>query len=208
MAKGLTRESLIRAALEIVDRDGLEALSMRKLGAELGVDPMAAYRHLPNKEALLDGVVEAVVAHVDLDVDTSLPWRGQVRQLVDANLRAWLAHPNVLPLMAQRPLTTPGSLGLVERALEILTGAGVPLHDAVLAVNVMGLMTSSLSVAMTASRTNTRDSAELQELFGSLPHDRFPRIVEAIQTGQFIESYDQILDFWVDALTGRLEAGM
>lgn len=205
MSRGLTREALVTSALAIVDRDGLDALSMRRLGAELGVDPMAAYRHLPNKEALLDGVVEAVVAEVDLDVDPSLDWRGQLRQLVDANLCAMLAHPNVVPLLAQRPLTTPRSLLLVERALAITTGAGVPVQDALLAINSMGMLTAGIAIAITAARASAPSSEEMLSAFGSLPPDAFPHIVQAVRSGQFIESYDQLLGFWFDALVDRLE---
>lgn len=208
MTRGLTRERLIAAALEIVDRDGLGALSMRRLGAELGVDPMAAYRHLPNKEALLDGVIEAVVATANLTVDEDRPWTEQLRQLISANLEATLRHPNVLPLLAQRPLTTAGSLRLVEKALQIMTSAGVPLHEAVLAVNTMGLISASLAIAMSASKTDPRGSAEMQALFASLPRDEFPTIVHAIETRQFIEGYDQILEFWTSALVDRLQAAI
>src|SRR5208337_4377183 len=57
----LERERIVQTALELVDRDGLDALSMRRLGAELGVDPMAIYYHIPNKQALLEAIVEAVM---------------------------------------------------------------------------------------------------------------------------------------------------
>jgi len=207
MAKGITRELLIRTALEIVDRDGLDGLSMRRLGAELGVDPMTAYRHLPNKEALLDGVMEAVVAEIDLDVDGSLPWQDQLRQLIAADMHAMLAHPHVLPVLARRPLTTPGSLGLVERAFQIMADAGIPLRDAALATNAVGLITSSLALVISeAQAKDPRPTAEeTQAMFAALPRDRFPRIVETIETGQFIESHSQVLDFAIGALIGRLE---
>jgi AcrR family transcriptional regulator len=205
MAKGLTRETLVRTALAIVDAEGLDALSMRRLGAELDVDPMAAYRHLPNKDALLDGLMEAVVAEVDLDVDEGLPWREQLRALVDAQLETLLAHPNVLPLLAQRPLTTAASLYVVERALDVMATAGIPRHESVLAVNVMGLLTNSLAVAMGASARDPRSSEELQDIFAELPADEFPNILATVTDGQFIESYDQILEFWLRALLDRLE---
>jgi len=207
VAKGITRELLITTALEIVDRDGLEALSMRKLGAELGVDPMTAYRHLPNKEALLDGVMEAVVSEVDLEVDASRPWQDQLRQLTQANMAALLAHPNVLPVLARRPLVTPGSLRLVERAFQIMADAGIPLRDAALAINAVGLITTSLALAISESQaTEPRPTAEqTKSLFASLPREQFPRIVETVETGQFIDSYGQVLDFAMAALIGRLE---
>lgn len=205
MSRGLTRETLITTALDIVDREGLGALSMRRLGAELGVDPMAAYRHLPNKEALLDGVVEAAVTETDLATDPALDWRGQLRQLVDSNLRAMLAHPNVVPLLAQRPLTTPRSLLLVERALEITSAAGIPLKDAVLAINSMGMLAAGIAIGITSSAASTRTAEDMRDIFGGLPAETFPLIVDAMRTGQFIESYDELLDFWTEALFDRLE---
>lgn len=203
--KGITREALIRAALRIVDRDGLAALSMRRLGAELGVDPMTAYRHLPNKDALLDGVVEAVVTEIDLDVDPALGWQDQLRRLIDANLATLLAHPNVSPLMAQRPLTTPESLRLVEKALGIMDAAGIKRHDALLAINVMGFMITSQAVAMSAAAAGSRDSKELHAIFSSLPPDEFPLIVDSMARGEYIESYGQLLDYWIEALFAKLE---
>jgi len=206
--KGVTRDSLIRAALRIVDDGGLSALSMRRLGAELGVDPMTAYRHLPNKEALLDGLVEAVVTEIDLGVDPGLPWQGQLRRLIDANLAVLLAHPNVLPLIAQRPLTTPESLRLVEKALVIMDGAGIPRHEALLAINVMGFMITAQALAMSASVTDSRSTEQLHEVFSSLPAGEFPFIVDAMARGEFIEDYGQLLDFWVDALLAKLKASV
>lgn len=203
--KGLSRETLIRAALNIVDREGLAALSMRKLGTELGVDPMAAYRHLPNKEALLDGVVEAVVTEIDLNIDETLPWQDRLRALIDADMQAMLAHPNVLPLLAQRPLTTPESLKLVESALRILGSAGIPRHEALLAINVMGFMITSQAVAMSAAKASPRSSEQLLATFAALPADSFPEISAAIRDGDFVRGYDELLDFWVDTLIERLE---
>ena len=62
----LARERIVEAAVKIIDDEGLEALSMRRLGAALGVNPMAAYYHVPNKAALYDLVLEALMAAVDL----------------------------------------------------------------------------------------------------------------------------------------------
>jgi len=62
---GLSREQVLDAALDLVDRDGVGALSMRRLGAELGVEAMTLYHYLPNKDALLDGIVERVMAQAE-----------------------------------------------------------------------------------------------------------------------------------------------
>jgi len=201
----LTRETLVRTALCIVDRDGLDALSMRRLGSELGVNPMAAYRHLPNKGALLDGVVEAVVSQTELATDPSLDWQGQVRQLLDGYLEALLAHPNALPLVTARPLRTPGSLRIVERAFEIMTDAGVDLRDAGRLINVTGLLTAALAMVATAPRVPEEGGAV--DPFEDLPPDEFPLLLEAVQTGDLATSVDELLDFAMSSLLATLEDG-
>src|SRR5664279_4643459 len=100
----LTRATLVAAALRIADTEGLDALSMRRLGAELGVDPTAAYRHLPNKKDLLSGVVEAVLDGADVATDPADPWQEQFRTVARAYRHAMLAHsPAVSRLVATTP---------------------------------------------------------------------------------------------------------
>lgn len=205
MAKGLTREKLVKTALDIVDRDGLAGLSMRKLGAELGVDPMAAYRHLPNKDALLDGVVEAVMSEVPLDVDLALPWQDQLRHLARANLRTLLAHPNAAPLISQRALTTPASLRLPEKVFEILTAAGIPVREAGLTINTLGLLTSSIAMAEGASADQAAVAEQRLAQYLALPRDEFPVLLEALETGQLARSFEEVLDFAIDAVIAGLE---
>jgi AcrR family transcriptional regulator len=159
-AKGLTREVLTAAALRIVDSDGLDALSMRRLGSELHVDAMAAYRHIPNKEALLDQVVEAVMSEIDTDaVDASLPWQDQMRALALSYLATLMAHPNAAPLIAERSLRTAGSLRVVERALRIMTDAGAQLADAVATIDAIGLLSCGIVQAASASAESADEGA-------------------------------------------------
>jgi AcrR family transcriptional regulator len=131
----ITRDVVLAAALEIIDRDGAEGLSMRRLARALDRDPMILYRHAPNKAALLDGVAETVLAQ--LKVDSADPdWAAQLRA-VARNYRALaLAHPHVVPLLVTRPLATPlglrppGTLRPLEDVLELLTRAGYSGPDA------------------------------------------------------------------------------
>ena len=131
----ITRELVLAAALEIIDRDGADALSMRRLGAALDRDPMILYRHAPGKAALLDGVVETVLAQ--LRVDPSDPdWAAQLRAVARDYRALALAHPNVVPLLVTRPLATPlalrprGTLRPLEDILALLTRAGFSGPDA------------------------------------------------------------------------------
>src|SRR5580698_1447860 len=131
----ITRDLVLATALQIIDADGADALSMRRLARALDRDPMILYRHAPNKAALLDGVAETVLAQLTVDA-TDPDWVGQLRS-VARNYRALaLAHPNVVPLLVTRPLATPlalrprGTLRPLEDLLALLTRAGFSGSDA------------------------------------------------------------------------------
>src|ERR1700752_2657907 len=92
----ITRELVLATALELIDRDGADALSMRRLAAALDRDPMFLYRHAAGKAAPFDGVVETVLAQ--LHVDPADPdWAGQLRAVARDYRALALAHPNVVP---------------------------------------------------------------------------------------------------------------
>src|ERR1700727_324859 len=131
----ITGEWVFATPLELIDRDGADALSMRRLGAALGRDPMILYRHAPGKAALLDGVVETVLAQ--LHVDPADPdWAAQLRAVARQYRALALTHPNVVPLLVTRPLATPlalrprGTLRPLEDILALLTRAGFAGPDA------------------------------------------------------------------------------
>ena len=131
----ITREVVLAAALDIIDRDGADGLSMRRLARALKRDPMILYRHAPNKAALLDGVAETVLAQLKVDA-TDPDWVGQLRSVARSYRALALAHPHVVPLLVTRPLATPlalrpqGTLRPLEDVLELLTRAGFSGSDA------------------------------------------------------------------------------
>jgi AcrR family transcriptional regulator len=131
----LSRELVLAKALEVVDADGLDALTMRRLGQELGRDPMSLYRYAENRAALLDGVTELVLN--ELTIHPQDPdWKAQLRQIAHDFRRLALQHPNVVPLLVTRPLSTPlglrplGTLRPLEQILSLLIGAGFSPADA------------------------------------------------------------------------------
>src|SRR5580658_7401701 len=96
---GLSRGLVLDAAVALVDRDGLDGLSMRKLGAALGVEAMTLYHYLPDKAALLDGLVEWVLERSAVaPAAESIPWDETLRRYAQALRSTLLAHPGVLPL--------------------------------------------------------------------------------------------------------------
>src|SRR5688500_1662255 len=131
----LSRELVLSTALELVDSEGLDALTMRRLGQQLDRDPMSLYRYATNRAALLDGVTELVLDELAIFPDDK-DWQTQLRRIAhDLRLLA-LRHPNVVPLLVTRPLSTPlglrplGTLRPLEQILSLLTDAGFAPEDA------------------------------------------------------------------------------
>ncbi|WP_055599576.1 TetR/AcrR family transcriptional regulator [Streptomyces aureus] len=141
----LSRELVLTAALGLVDREGLSALSMRRTGAELGVEAMALYRYAAGKDALLDGLVEALYAELEEELaasEESPEWRDELHRIAAATYRVALAHPQVAPLLATRMLAVP----LARRPLAVLRD-----HERVLALlNRAGLDEEATAAAFRA----------------------------------------------------------
>jgi AcrR family transcriptional regulator len=131
----LTRERVLEAALSLVDAEGLDALTMRRLGQVLDRDPMALYRYANSRAALLDGVAETVLARLVIAAD-GRDWEAQLRTTGHEFRRLALAHPHVVPLIVARPLSTPlglrplGTLRPLEQILALLIGAGFAAEQA------------------------------------------------------------------------------
>ncbi|MFB6889063.1 TetR/AcrR family transcriptional regulator [Kitasatospora sp. NPDC056327] len=145
----LSRPLVLAAAVSLADREGLAALTMRRLAADLGVESMALYRYTPGKEALLDGLVEAFFAEVNERLRSAAgsaggpgpddragagaappAWRAELRRIARTFAAVAHAHPAILPLVATRPLTVPMArrpepvLRLTEHILAVLGRAG------------------------------------------------------------------------------------
>jgi AcrR family transcriptional regulator len=140
---GLDRRRVLGAAIEFIDRKGLDALTMRRLGAHLGVEAMALYRYVPGREQLLDGVVETVIDELYGDPDVHMRaaggWQDFLQRLAHGVRRIALAHPEVFPLVATRPPAAPWvrpplrSLRWVESLLTALLDSGFSADAAVAA---------------------------------------------------------------------------
>jgi AcrR family transcriptional regulator len=131
----LSRDIVLAKALELVDAEGLDALTMRRLGQELGRDPMSLYRYAENRAALLDGAAELVLDQLSIQ-PADPDWKAQLRILAHDLRRLALQHPNVVPLLVTRPLSTPlgmrplGTLRPLEQILSLLVQAGFEPTDA------------------------------------------------------------------------------
>ena len=172
----LTRERVLRAALELVDQEGLAALSMRRLGAELGVEAMSLYNHVPNKAGLLDGIVGEVWGEVELPADEPGPWAEHARHLARCFRGLAHAHPNVFPLLATRTVYADNALAATERALQTLRGAGFDADGAACAFNTLVGYVYGYSLREISLRPGERTHPWFD--IGRVDGERFPLVQE------------------------------
>jgi AcrR family transcriptional regulator len=181
----LTRERILRAALQVMDAEGLEAVTMRRLGRELGVEAMSLYNHVKDKEAILDGILETVMAEFEFPEETG-DWEADVRAGVRAWRRLMIAHPTVIALFAEskHPASSPERLRPMEWAFEILGRGGLSEVEVVHAFRAFGgyIMGSVLNeVANPVPGMGDRDHrAEHEQLAGALPPTEFPNLVRLL----------------------------
>ena len=133
----LTKGRVLEAAVELADRDGIDALSMRKLGQELGVEGMALYRHVRDKDAILDGIVDVVMNEVDAPAGTG-DWKTALRQLSLAARDVMLRHPWAPAVIVSRPEVGPATLRHIDHVLRLLEAGGFALDIAHHALHVLG----------------------------------------------------------------------
>ena len=120
----LNRESVLRAAAALADEIGIDALSMRRLAQELGVVPMALYKHVANKEELLDGLIEIVVGEID-PPQAGIPWREAVRARVLSARDVLLRHTWARRVLETRVNQTPAVLGYMESFIGMFLAGGL-----------------------------------------------------------------------------------
>lgn len=169
-------ERITAAALSIADREGLDALSMRRLAAELGTGTAQLYRYVSGKEEVLVHVLDAVMGEVADAVTLAGDWREQVTAMAQGLRSTLAAHPNVAPLIATRIPIGPNAVAGREALLSVLAGAGLGdelAANAYLAVvhYVVGFVLVEIH-----ERAGPEGSFDVLQYYRSLPPDRYPTI--------------------------------
>ena len=129
----LDRDGILAAALALVDAKGLDALNMRALAQELGVGTMSLYHHVPNKDALLDGIVEAVLREIEIPPADSGAWDERLLRMARSFRFAALRHPHCTPLLVTRTFTSALALRPCEEAFSVLAEAGLDIEQSLIA---------------------------------------------------------------------------
>lgn len=185
--KLLTREEILRTGLRLVDQEGLEALTMRKLAQALRVDPMTIYRHVENKEALLSGLAEVLWAEVQVPVDET-NWEVILRSLAHALRGLARAHPHASVLLLQSAPLPTAMLCLFAGALGRLQQAGFERKRAAETLNavfsyaigyaMMELSALPLNQPTQPTKTPATDFERIAQIMRVLPRDAPPHLAE------------------------------
>lgn len=191
----LSRERILGAALDLVDREGAAALSMRNVGRALGVEAMSLYHHVAHREDLLDGLADTLVAAGLPVAAADQPWDAAVRDFATGIRRTGLAHPAAFQLVGMRPLRGDAALDAVVALLERLHASGFTPGDAVAtyrltAAYARGFVLAEISgltlAAATAEARPTGDASAPAAFLPSLsadPGEAFTAGLEMIVAG-------------------------
>jgi AcrR family transcriptional regulator len=207
----LSRERIVQAALRVMDVDGLEAVSMRRVAREVGVEAMSLYHHVKDKEDLLDGVCAAVMADFRIPDEEGGDWFSLAGHGAREWRRVLKAHPNALTLFAwrQKPVTDLQALRPMEFALSVIGRAGLDDREAVQVFNVMGGYIMGFVVMevgrMFSAGALDKDAPSPEDMARSLPPGQLPCIAAALP---YLASCDpdEQFDFGLTLLFAGLQA--
>ncbi|WP_328468416.1 TetR/AcrR family transcriptional regulator C-terminal domain-containing protein [Actinoplanes sp. NBC_00393] len=174
----LSRERVLNAALSLADEGGTDALTMRRLGQELGVEAMSLYRHVANKDAVLAGIVDLVIAEITLPPATE-GWKPAMRARGVAAHEALLRHPWAPALLMSRTNTGPAMLRYIDFTLGVLRSAGFSWQLADYAWNTMDSYIYGFTLRKLNFPIAPADYADVASAHvHMLPTDQFPYMAE------------------------------
>lgn len=199
----LTREQVACTALEFLDRQGLEALSMRRLAAELGVGAMTLYTYYRSKEELLEAVVDTAVAEAGAP-RLDGPWQQQLAELLRHVRRTINRHPALAKLRASRPVLRPEALRFAEVALGILRAAGLDKRDAAMSFRL--LFTYVFGYATFSPQTRVaRARREAAAAMRALPVESYPQLTAAAEEASEAMGGDEPFEFGLALIIDGIE---
>jgi AcrR family transcriptional regulator len=212
----LSRQVILEAALRIVDAEGIEAMTMRRLAATLGVNPMSIYHHLPNKAAVFAGLAELVFADLNNstppDADAKLEWRDELLGAARAYRNALRAHPNLaLQVLADTAAVSDVVVVTVEPFYRALDRAGLAPRQIFESVNTLIDFIHGFSLGEASVQAETFELApDLLDRVSNLQPGQAPtltRIAEALGADglhyEFDDGFETGLSLFVDGIGAR-----
>jgi AcrR family transcriptional regulator len=194
----LDREEIVRAALGLIHRDGLAALSMRRLAAALGIEAMSLYHHVRNKEELLDACIEHVALSLDLSsMQANGPWRRRLKAGFSAYRDLAGVHPELFALVGHRPVRRLEVLRPIEAALAVLGDAGFTPAQGIRAFRIINSFVYGYTLSeLTGLAVQTASTGVLEGEPEAFPHlsASLPIVAGLDADAEFERGLDAILD--------------
>ena len=201
----LSRDLVLQAALELADRDGLEAVTMQRIARAIGAEPMSLYRHVRNKEDLLDGLVDLVFAEIELPSPDD-PWKVAIRRRAVSVREALGRHPWAIGLMESRKAPGPATLAYHEALVANLFAAGFSSTTATRATNIVDSFVYGFALQEKTLPVSTpEDLAALAPEMVARYAGRYPHLetvaTDLIASGfRYGDEFEPGLDLILDAL--------
>jgi AcrR family transcriptional regulator len=213
----ISRDAIVTAAVQLLDREGLAALSMRKLADELGAGAASLYWHVGSKDGLLDLVMDEIIGEANVPDPDPAHWQDQLKQVARDQRAAILRHPWIVRVSIGRIPMGPNALRYSERILGILRAGGLPPRQAVegyllLIATINGFtidetgVDDSASAQLTDWETRQEASDQARDYIASLPATQFPNmtaLADEFALADPDERFDVLIDIFVDGLSRR-----
>ncbi|WP_433473202.1 TetR/AcrR family transcriptional regulator C-terminal domain-containing protein [Spirillospora sp. CA-142024] len=203
----LTQELVVDMAIRVLDADGLEAVTMRRVAQELGTGPASLYAHVSGKDELRELMLDRVAAEIEIPVPDPERWQDQLKELAREIRRVYTSHRDIAMVSMGLVPTGPHLLDIAEAQLALMRAGGVPKRVAGIAVDTLGMFLDADAIEDTIYIGNTPAGedpwahfqqyfGQIREYFSALPVDRYPTIAGMV---------DELLD---ESGDGRFEFGL
>jgi AcrR family transcriptional regulator len=210
----ITREAIVETALGVLDRDGLDALSMRRVAAEMGTGAAALYRHVANKDELLDLLLDRVIGEIEPPPPPDPErWTEQLKEVGRSVRAGMLRHRDVVRVSMGRFPAGPNGLRFAEGLLAILRAGGLPDRTAATASHLSTVIVNAFALEDLAplggpEATPEDVGAMLEGYVASLPADRFPNLVAVaseLAADDLDTRFELLMEIFVEGLARRAE---
>jgi TetR/AcrR family transcriptional regulator, tetracycline repressor protein len=207
--QALTPEAILQAALELIDRSGLDDFSMRRLAEALQVDAKAVYYYFPNKEAIIAGGIEQVFSELEFPEQGEMSWQEYVRQVVRLYRRVAVQHPHLFAFLTLYNKNIPVAFDIDERLAKTLLDAGFDPSAIVQIIDLLLTYIGGFALAeLRGAAGRCNDYTEIYRQFQELPAERYPTIrylSSHITPSQLRTDFDFALRILIQGIEGMLK---
>ncbi|RCV47916.1 TetR/AcrR family transcriptional regulator [Marinitenerispora sediminis] len=208
----LSEERIVQAAVALLDAEGVQGFSMRRLAARLGAATMSLYEYVATKEDLFDLALDAAMGEIELPADRPPAWREELTHHAVQSRRVMRRHPWMTELVGTRPLLGPNALARSERFHAALAAAGFAGAELVAAAGAVSSYVHGYVVTENVWRARMRDPAEERELrrraqsYLAGQPDRYPVLAEhaRLEDADFDAGFRSGLELILDGIATRL----